>query len=189
MHSFVTEYDNTKAGLPVAFAFGSPVFAPQFNNPKLYTQLWLFFLVHEFDAFKGPPPVEGESPQQFLERVFADAEQRQDWHELQQAYLAHAYLQRNSLFSTGGSPHDTTGFESMLAGLNQETAGQYTAAVLSYEQALKVPDTYLPAKFIGDRLNGIQKDHPDDYAKALQLAGLASAGTAPSGPASPTAPH
>lgn len=171
---FVKDYGNTKAGLPVVFNFGFPTFEPQFNNPKLYTKLWIFFLEHEFDAFKGPPPVEGESPLQFLERVFADAEQREDWHELQQAYLAHAYLERNSLFSTGTSPRDTTGFESMLAGLNQEAAQQYAAAVLSYEQALKFPDTYLPSKFIGDRLKNIQKDHPDDYAKGLQLAGLAT---------------
>jgi hypothetical protein len=179
LEGFVNNYDNTKAGMPVAFNFGGPSFQPQFNNPKLFAELWIFFFEHEFDAYKGPTPVEGESPLQFLESVFADAEQRQDWHELQEAYLAHAYLERSSLFSTGSSPHNTEGFELMLAGLNQETAGQYPAAVLSYEQALKFPDTYLPAKFIGDRLNNIQKDHPDDYAKGLQLAGLAPSSSAP----------
>jgi len=189
LRGFVTEYNNTKAGLPLAFNFGSPVFQPEFNNPKLYTKLWLFLLEHEFDAFKGTPPAEGESPLQFLECVFADAEQREDWHELQQAYLAHAYLQRNSLFSTGLSPRDTTGFEFMLAGLNQETAGQYVASILSFEQALKFPDTYLPAKFIGNRLNNIQKNHPDDYAKALQLAGLAPTATAPTNSGVPLPPH
>ncbi len=187
---FVTDYGNTKAGLPVVFNFGFPAFEPQFNNPKLYTKLWIFFLEHEFDAYKGPPAVEGESPLQFLDQVFADAEQREDWHELQQAYLAHAYLQRNSLFSTGTSPHDTTGFEFMLAGLNQETAGQYAAAVLSYEQALKFPDTYLPAKFIGGRLNNIEKDHLDEYTKGLQLSGLAPSSTASASPVAPAAsPH
>jgi hypothetical protein len=68
----------------------------------------------------------------------------------------------------------------MLAGLNQETAGQYAPAVVSYEQALKFPNTYLPAKFIGDRLNNIQKNHPAEYADGLQLSGLAPAGSATS---------
>jgi len=189
LERFVTQYDYAKAGLPVQFNFGFPIFQPQFDNPKLFTKLWLFCLEREFDTFKGPPPAEDESALQYLGRVFADAEQREDWHELQKAYLAYAYIERNSLFSTGNSPHDTTGFESMLAGINQETAGQYAPAVVSYEQALKFPNTYLPAKFIGDRLDKIQKDHPDDYAKGLQLAGLALTATAPTNTGVPLSPH
>jgi hypothetical protein len=186
LQGFVNAYNNTKTGMPAAFQFGNPGYYPQIDNPKLCAKLWFFLLEHEFDAYKGPAPVEGESPLQYLESVFTDAEQRQDWHEMQQAYLAYSYLERNSLFSIGQSPRDMSGFESMLAALNQETAGQYAPAVRSYEEALKFPNTYLPAKFIGERLSGIEKNHPKEYAEGLQLAGLAPTATPAASPDAPT---
>jgi len=180
LEQFVTKYDNTKAGMPVSFPFGQPVLTADFDNPKLYEKLLIFLFQHEFPNYRGPAPTEDETPPQFLDSVFADAEQREDWHELQQAILAHTYLGRNSLFSSGSAPDDTRGFNLMLAGINQETAGQYAAAVLSYQQALSDPNTYLPSKFIGSRLDGIQKAHPDEYATGMKLAGLSTDAAAPS---------
>jgi hypothetical protein len=185
LQSLTKNYEDAKAGM-TGFEFGNSVLMPQFDNPKLYAKLWIFLLEHEFNAYQGPPPVEGESPLQFLENILTDAEKRQDWHEMQQAYLPYSYLEQNSFFLINHGEYDMRDFGIMLAGLNQETAGQYAPAVLSYENALKSSNTYLPAKFIGERLSGIEKNHPKEYAEGLQLAGLAPTATPAASPDAPT---
>jgi hypothetical protein len=65
-------------------------------------------------------------------------------------------------------PNIAVGVDDLLAGINQEAAGQYALAVVSYQNALKVSDTTIPAKFIGARLAAIKKDHSEDYDDGMR---------------------
>jgi hypothetical protein len=68
----------------------------------------------------------------------------------------------------GAGSYSTNPIDSLLAGLNQEAAGQYVMAVASYEGALRSTSPFVPVKFIGAHLAAIQKDHPPDYAEGLE---------------------
>lgn len=58
--------------------------------------------------------------------------------------------------------------QSLLAGLNQEEAGQWAAAVVSYETALKYGGDVVPAKHIGTRLEGIKAAHPKEFEQGFE---------------------
>jgi len=59
--------------------------------------------------------------------------------------------------------------DSFLAAWNQETAGQYAPAVISYQLALRVPSDSVPVKIIAEHLAAIQRDHPKEYEEGMQL--------------------
>jgi len=177
LNQMQSDYENLKAGLPVQ-GYMNPGFnsGPVTMPPGLRAQLLLLTLQNEFDSFKGTPPVPGEKPTAFLDRVIADATTREDWN-----LLRHADAARNSLRQNTGdgaaSPSDTSGVNSIIAGAHQEAAGQFALAVQSYETALKSDDPAIPSKILGDKLAAIQRDHPKEYADGMQLT------------VSPPAPH
>jgi hypothetical protein len=78
------------------------------------------------------------------------------------------------------------GVDDLLAGINQEAAEQYSLAVVSYQDALKVSDTTIPAKFIGTRLAAIKQNHPAEYEDGMKMvtsppSGRSVPGAAPAG--------
>jgi hypothetical protein len=157
-------YVNIKAGLPLqpAMYYGynpNGISVP----PAIRSQMLLLTLQVQFNSFKGLPPAADEKPADYIDRVIADATARQDWDLLRRADAA-----RGSLTSNLG-PAFSGGVESIIAGVHQETAGQYALAVQSYETALKNDDPAIPAKIIGDKLTAIQRDHPKEYADGMQL--------------------
>jgi hypothetical protein len=58
--------------------------------------------------------------------------------------------------------------QSLLAGLNQEEAGQWAAAVVSYETALKYGADVVPARHIGERLEKMKAAHPREFEQGFQ---------------------
>ena len=167
---YVQLYTDVKAGVPTNV---TPNFGGNgFNNgpgisPELQAQLLLFVLQHYLDSYKGTPPTPDEKPQAFIDRVIADAETREDWLLLKKALTGDAYLNRNS--SLGTSSKNVASVDNLLIAFNQEEARQYALAVVSYQGALKVADTSIPAKLIGDKLAAIQKDHPKEYDQGMQM--------------------
>jgi hypothetical protein len=170
LYPLVQIYTSIKAGLPANInttlmqnnGYGPDV------SPELLTKLEVFFLQHYFDSYKGTPPAPDEKPQAFVNRVIADAISREDWPLLKKALSGQAYLNQISGFGMYAG-NNSSGFDDLLAGLNQEAASQYALAVVSYESALKVPDTTIPAKLIGEKLVAIQKDHPKEFEDGMQM--------------------
>jgi hypothetical protein len=120
-----------------------------------------FILQRYFDSYTGAPPAADETPAAYTHRVLNDALAGQDWILLKKALNAHEYLSRN--VAAGGTDDETTGFDQMITGINQQTARQFSLAVTSYLTALKSANIRIPAKFIGNQLEAIKRDHPSDY--------------------------
>ena len=106
-----------------------------------------------------------------LDPFIADAVNREDWLLLKKALTAQSYLDRDSEYNVGAysTVNPSTGVDSLMTALNQEAADQYALAVVSYENVLKVPNTHIPPKFIGDKLASIQKNHPKEYETGIQI--------------------
>lgn len=56
----------------------------------------------------------------------------------------------------------------LLAGLNQEEAGQWAAAVVTYETALKHGADVVPTKSVGERLERIKAAHPKEFEEGFR---------------------
>lgn len=167
---FVQLYINVKAGLPATInttSFGSGEGLRL--APGLQAQLLNFVLQHYFDSYKGAPPAVDELPPVYVRRVMDDAIERKDWALLRQALSTQTYLNRSVNLGLYTNNSASAGVDDLLAGLNQEAAGQYALAVVSYESALKIPDTTIPAKLIGEKLAAIQKDHSQEFTQGMQM--------------------
>jgi hypothetical protein len=161
-------YTSVKSGLPEILNFNSlGTNTTTVISPQLQSQLLLLVFSHYFDTYKGPAPAPDEKPDRFVNKVMIDALGRQDWPLLQKVAAAETYFNRSSALAMSG-PNIAVGVDDLLAGINQEAAGQYALAVVSYQNALKVSDTTIPAKFIGARLAAIKKDHSEDYDDGMR---------------------
>ena len=116
-------------------------------------------------------PNPGETLDVFWRRLLDAAKQRGDW-----AAVAQGLDVGRTLVFTGdprgaegyNRELDTTGFKSLLAAFNFESAGQYAQAVAAYLNALGSPVPDLPVALIGERLAALKKDHPKDYEIVTQ---------------------
>ena len=158
-------YEAIQAGLP--FSVYTLNFPNKLTFAPLRSQLIILMFSRSFTTYKGPAAGPGDTPESFLEHVVADATSREDWVLLRQAFYARSTLHQYNVYAQYTNVA-TAGADALLDAVNQETAGQYAPAVVSYEQALKVADPDIPAKFIGRRLAGIEKDHPAEYAAGLK---------------------
>jgi hypothetical protein len=163
-------YESAKEGLPQVLNLNFASDSGELGiRPQIQAQLLVFVLRHYFDSYKGPTPAGDEKPQDFVNQVIADAVARQDWPLLRKALNGQAYLNRNSSLGVYATNTISSSVESLLAGLNQEEAGQFAMAVMSYQTALKASDTTTTAKLIGDKLEAIRKDHPNEYEEGKQI--------------------
>ena len=137
--------------------------------PGLRPNYWSLFCNITSTRTKAPRPLPTKNPRRLSIASSPDAVSREDWPLLQKGLTAQTYLNRNSLIGSTTAGNISTGVDSLLAALNQEAAGQYALAVVSYQNALKTSNTNIPAKLIGDKLAAIQKDHPKEYEQGMQL--------------------
>lgn len=56
----------------------------------------------------------------------------------------------------------------LITARNQEDAGQFIPAVITYERVLKTGGADVPARLVGTRLEAIKTAHPQDYAQGLE---------------------
>jgi hypothetical protein len=167
--ALVQNYNDVKAGLPA-----NPNFNANYNNgmavsSDLKAKLLLFDLQHYFDSYKGTSPSAEEKPEIYVGRVIDDAVNREDWALLKKALNVQSYWNRDSMFGLYGGNNNSSGVDDILAAVNQEDAHQYALEVVSLQNALKSPDTKVPAKWIGDRLAALERDHPKEYAVGMQM--------------------
>jgi hypothetical protein len=68
-----------------------------------------------------------------------------------------------------GSPVDVSRLEPLVAAQNQDEAGQFTQAVASYQSALRNGGELVPARQIGQRLDTIKAEHPNEFAAGMEI--------------------
>lgn len=109
-------------------------------------------------------PGAGESMDDYIDRMMTAAKQKMD------ARLIGRLLEfKDTLAGKSNSSVYAVFVRTLLAAQNQETAGQFIPAVISYESVLKTGGEFVPAEEIGKRLEEIKKAHPEDYEKGMQL--------------------
>jgi hypothetical protein len=157
----VNLYALSKNGLPTTLDF-SPNYNIQNQAPGIerLRAMLLIYLLPSFIGSGAPTPNPNEYVTDYLNRAIDSAETRQDWKSLQRIIEAETKIARVQNFPEGT--------RSFLSGLNQEIAGQYALAISSYQNSLKYPDDYVPAKVVGDRLAAIKKDHPTEYEEGMK---------------------
>jgi hypothetical protein len=132
---------------------------------RLFDQVTLEALPAYIDVPAALNPGPKERLAAYLDRLIGGAVAARDWR------LAFRAVQvRSEIGPVAGDPDienaDLQGFRPMITAMAYEEASQWTSAVSGYLEALSSTSSHLPTKEIGDRLLRIQKEHPDDYARA-----------------------
>jgi hypothetical protein len=83
--------------------------------------------------------------------------------------ILRVYELRNAVNATYQSAQLSPGLDALLAARNQEDAGQFVPAVISYQRALRLGGELVPSKAIGARLDAIKTSHPADYEAGMKL--------------------
>ena len=101
----------------------------------------------------------------YLHRLIEFAKARQDW----SAVTAGMHILQALSASNGNSygidsEQNPSAYQLLLTADNLEKAGQYGEAVATYLSALHTSQKDLPAAWIGQHLEVIQKAHPEEYA-------------------------
>lgn len=118
----------------------------------------------------------GENPSQFLMRLVDEATANGDWDKVQRvldAYRLSAFAMRAPAWLQG----EITACAAFVSGQNFEKAGQFSLAVLSYQNVLKQTGKHVPLKEAGEHLAAISKKHPQAFNAATkegELRGLES---------------
>jgi soluble cytochrome b562 len=151
-------YADAQNGLPITLisAFGGDP-APELGRIR---SMLLIYLLPRFIGSDALKPNPSETVVDYLKRSMEAAEAKQNWLLLQRIIEA-----KTLVAGTNGYPSGTRSF---LAGLNQETAGQFAQAVGAYQSALREPDDYFPSEVVGDRLAAIKKDHPAEFDEGMK---------------------
>ncbi len=174
LESINRSYQQYKAGLPVMVSMLPPESGGGGTGPgnavsgPVLSRLTADLILLTLPRYVGAPPdataKPGESPQQLLTRLFQEAEARRDYPGMMRAAEARRTVLRVGSFSRA----DTDGFTSLLAAQNQEAAGQFLLAVVSYQAALNTGSDLVPAKVIGERLDALKRDHPEDFNAGME---------------------
>ncbi len=165
LQNYVQCYHDIQAGLPANLELGNGIPALP-GHEDITRKIWLLALQTLFPTFKEAP-LPDEKPLDFVNRVIAYFAGREDWDLLKKALETKDSITKSTQFGLY-APDPASGLNSLISALNQEAAGQYSLAVVSYETALKSPSLDIPAKMIGEKLAAIKKDHPDDFKTGYQ---------------------
>jgi hypothetical protein len=131
---------------------------------RLRLQLRLFALPRALGLGEDGAARLGENSVNYLHRIAATARDKKDW-----ALLGRIVeLAQTLKIEIGTFGNDRTALQSFLAGTNQERAAQYALAVGSFEAALKTSSQIVPPETIGEHLEAIRKEHPQEYEQGVQ---------------------
>lgn len=83
--------------------------------------------------------------------------------------ILRVYELRNAVNATYQSAQLSPGLDALLAARNQDDAGQFVPAVISYQKALRLGGELVPSKAIGARLDAIKASHPAEYEAGMKL--------------------
>ena len=158
-------YQCYKAGLPCKLSF-KPQNEDAFTSTlPLRIQLVRLVIPQILGIEPNSKPDPNESIQKYLNRTMAAACQSGDGHLIGRVQELQDALEGNQT----GSATSLAFLNTLQAARNQEAAGQFTPAVISYEATLASGGNLAPTEAIGARLDAVKKDHPQDYDKGMQL--------------------
>jgi hypothetical protein len=132
----------------------------------LHNQLILTVLPRYINAPAEVKPKPGEGVLDFLNRAVEEAKERGDIDLIIRARQALRRMEH----AAPHSKNENRVLHDVQAARNQDAAGQYTLAVVSYESALKVGSDIVPVKWIGKQLDEIKKNHPAEYKEGMEKA-------------------
>ena len=132
----------------------------------IHEQLLLYALPRLLNVGEADKPRADETAPSYLQRMITTAQERANWSTLERALD----LAQSLKIKPEPNLNDRNALHSFLVGLNQERAKQYAFAVVSYENALKQGSQIVSAELVGEHLEGIRKEHPDEYAQGIQAA-------------------
>ena len=158
-------YREFKAGLPTKIE-ATPTQTPDRTSAAimpLRVQLLLLVLPRYLNAPADLVPKSHETVQDYLKRVMDEARARAD-----SALMTRARDVQRFFMSGFNSFSTDMGTALMTAAKNQETAGQYMLAVISYQNALRNGGEAVPAKLIGEKLAALKAAHPQEYDEAMK---------------------
>jgi hypothetical protein len=92
------------------------------------------------------------------------------------------------VLNTITSASDSAALTQFLAGLNQERARQFSLAVVSFQATLKTGSQLIPPETIGEHLEKIRAEHPQDFEQGMKLTLSAPADASDSRTSSPSPP-
>ncbi len=160
-------YREYRAGLPTALQisrFDSPTPNEEtfrFVLP-LRVQLLRTIIPRSLEVDENLKPNAEEPIRDYLDRVTASAVEKGELR-----LLVRARDLRSKLDGVLSSANDSLS-QFLLAGLNQEEAEQWVAAVVSYETALKYGADAVLAKHIGMRLEKMKAAHANEFEEGFQ---------------------
>lgn len=159
-------YNQYQAGLPAKIewvAQNSRTNTDEYSEiVKLKTELVLKLFARQLGVEDKLKPLSSEPVTTYIARVLADARERGDARLMLRVRDLQA---ANNMRARG----DDIWLKSLLAAQNQEEASQFIPAVISYQNALKSGGDLTPAKVIGQHLDAIKSEHPEEFEKGMQL--------------------
>ena len=158
-------YREFQAGLPTKLE-GPSNYTRDLTSPAvtpLKAKLLLLVLPRYLNAPSDITPGPTETVQEYLERALDDARARGH------TELATRVRDVQKFLTTGVHQNtpEPAGLMLVNAGNNQELAGQFMLAVISYQNALRNGGDAVPAKAIGERLAAIRAAHPREYEDGM----------------------
>ena len=143
------------------------------TNPivtRLRAELLLLVLPRILGVEQTDPPKTGETVDDYLMRMRAAAVARRDF-ELLSRTISAAREISSSIAGPGQSliGQDYTSFLYWREGQNAERAKRFFEAALAYRRALSSATPAVPVEFIGQRLDAIEKEHPDEFTQATEV--------------------
>ena len=137
---------------------------------RLRAELLLLVLPRILGVEQTDPPKTGETVEDYLMRMRAAAVARRDF-ELLSRTISAAREISSSIAGPGQSliGQDYTSFLYWREGQNAERAKRFFEAALAYRRALSSATPAVPVEFIGERLDAVEKEHPDEFRQATDV--------------------
>jgi hypothetical protein len=163
-----TAYKNGWAAtLPLSYFSGSEI-DPAIS--RLRTELFLRVLPRTLGIEGKMEPASGETVEQYLTRIRQNALKTGDYDLLGRTVSATRDLSMGLAGQADLSfAQDYGAFLSLREAQNDERARRFVDAVMAYRSALRIGSAAIPAEIIGQRLNAIEKDQPEEYRRAMEI--------------------
>ena len=162
-------YAEYKAGLPIQ---PQPFFrSPSISNVRivqLRAELARLLLPRLLNLPAETRPAAGETVNDFIERVVREAVAKEDFGLAGRAKAGQASFAYGVQDGPSAAERRRqAAIDDLVTAHDQETAGQFTLAVISYERALACSNDIVPPQFIAKRLAALKKEHPAEFQDGL----------------------
>jgi len=166
LSALYSAWQNYQAGVPTVIQLQQMPAAPQNADVAQMVfplKMQLMRLVAPKVLGVDQKPSADEPFDAYFERIRADAMERLDVR-----LLLKLYDFQSKLAGTKDATPKPTIFDALVTAQNQEEAGQFLPAVISYETALKTGGDLVPPKIIGARLDAIKAAHRAEFEQGMQ---------------------